>query len=990
MNAARFCRNRFLSMFCLWLLAAMPAALQAQVRVPGFRPSTSGLHFVNGFPSVPLLTINVLGIPVPIGDAANGLCGGMVFTVMDYRFAGLPIPCDQSPPTSGPLFNYLVARLFDSFNLPFGPMHYMALMDPNLPDHETTLSQLGLAPHGRAWVMIREEWPKIKADLDLGMLSPIALIRVKSLDPFQMGHNHQVLAYGYDLVGNDLQIFVYDPNHPDNDSVTIALNIGVPEHTTTVTYNGGIDSSENVFCFFRTDYNFVRPPSLPDQTPPSIQGPLSMTVSAGSQCSRPVFFGVTATDDCGSATVQCQPASGSTFSAGTTVVTCTARDNAGNTSTHSFNVTVNGATPAASPGGSGLLGTYYDNIDFTVAKAARIEAVDFDWGLNAPLPGVDAETFSVRWSGQVVPRYTDSYTFYTWSDDGVRLWINGQLVINNWTDHAPSENQGTIYLVAGQPYDIVMDYYENGGYAMAKLSWSSGCQAKEIIPASQLLPGAPDCPTGPEPTFFSDFNNGTPSGMTLFGSATAAGGYLKLTLAQDGQYGIAYIDDFGGGRYVQGFRATFKAALFGSTCCGNGAWPADGFSFNLVPASSALTNPGYGEPAEEGLDTGLVVNFDTWDNGAGEAPAIEVKWLGQVIARAPFQASQSPAGITDPAAAAKQVAIDLERGGAISVSYGGTVVINRAQTPYSAGTVGTPKWIFGARTGAANDNHWIDDLRIVTYTTPNSGTLPIPGLFNTGVDAQGRPLPDNAGDPHYRLVAGSVLTGTPVAATAGGGFPIGPWLPDDRHSAWISPTADTFGPGNSDYYYQIEFNLAGLDPVTAVIQGQWAADNFGMDILLNSISTGQSHIAPGGGQTPFTIWQPFVISHGFRPGNNTLTFIVRNDAAEPNPTGLRVELCGRALALPPTLQIERRGNGLAVTWRGAGYLVQTAPSASGPWTDWSSGTSLNGGDYECALPMAAGAHFYRLREVSIILAEPGQVIDFIRNSRAGDLGPGGL
>src|SRR6185436_19727755 len=88
MNVVRFCRNPHFSILCLWLLAATPLSLQAQVRVPGFRPSTSGLHFINGFPSVPLLTINVLGVPDPIGDAANGLCGGMVFTVMDYRFAG--------------------------------------------------------------------------------------------------------------------------------------------------------------------------------------------------------------------------------------------------------------------------------------------------------------------------------------------------------------------------------------------------------------------------------------------------------------------------------------------------------------------------------------------------------------------------------------------------------------------------------------------------------------------------------------------------------------------------------------------------------------------------------------------------------------------------------------------------------------------------------------------------------------------------------------
>jgi hypothetical protein len=74
-------------------------------------------------------------------------------------------------------------------------------------------------------------------------------------------------------------------------------------------------------------------------------------------------------------------------------------------------------------------------------------------------------------------------------------------------------------------------------------------------------------------TYSSDFNSGTPAGMTLFGAANVSGGYLQLTPAANGQFGIAYVADFGGGQLVQSFRATFKAALFGSTCCGGGAFP---------------------------------------------------------------------------------------------------------------------------------------------------------------------------------------------------------------------------------------------------------------------------------------------------------------------------------------------------------------------------------------------------------------------------------
>ncbi|HEX3471370.1 MAG TPA: CFI-box-CTERM domain-containing protein [Silvibacterium sp.] len=245
--------------------------------VPNFSPSTSGFHFANSFPSVPLLTINVLGQSIPIGDASNGLCGGMVYAVRDFFESGISIWPDTTPPSSGTLFDYIVNRLFDSFDLvlppppppppfitptpPFGPgpATYMWLMDPALPDHETTASNALLAPHGRAWVMITEEWPKIQADIDNGTLSPIGLIELKSTDPTMMGKNHQVLAYGYKLNGTDLDIHVYDPNHPDDNTVKLSLSIADPQHTTAVTYSTG----ETILCFFRTLYSFVSPPPPP-------------------------------------------------------------------------------------------------------------------------------------------------------------------------------------------------------------------------------------------------------------------------------------------------------------------------------------------------------------------------------------------------------------------------------------------------------------------------------------------------------------------------------------------------------------------------------------------------------------------------------------------------------------------------------------------------------------------------------------------------------
>ncbi|WP_375772825.1 PA14 domain-containing protein [Archangium gephyra] len=112
--------------------------------------------------------------------------------------------------------------------------------------------------------------------------------------------------------------------------------------------------------------------------------------------------------------------------------------------------------------------------------------VNFDWAGGAPLPSMGADFFSVRWEGTVTPRFSELYTFHTITDDGVRLWVNGQLLIDKWVDQGPTEHTGTITLVAGTPYSLKLEYYERGGGAAALLLWSSSSQWREIIPSSQL------------------------------------------------------------------------------------------------------------------------------------------------------------------------------------------------------------------------------------------------------------------------------------------------------------------------------------------------------------------------------------------------------------------------------------------------------------------------------------------------------------------------
>jgi hypothetical protein len=143
--------------------------------------------------------------------------------------------------------------------------------------------------------------------------------------------------------------------------------------------------------------------------------------------------------------------------------------------------------PYAAGSGTGLRAHVYDNADFTSLKRARVDAtVNWDWAAGSPSSTTDPDTFSVRWTGQVQPRYSQTYTFHTRTDDGVRLWINGVLLIDKWQDQSATEWSASIALTAGQKYDVRLDYYENGGAAVAQLSWSSASQVKEIIPAAQL------------------------------------------------------------------------------------------------------------------------------------------------------------------------------------------------------------------------------------------------------------------------------------------------------------------------------------------------------------------------------------------------------------------------------------------------------------------------------------------------------------------------
>jgi hypothetical protein len=246
-------------------------------QVPGFLPGISGLHFKNSFPSgsnYPVITLPVVGTIVS-QDAATGLCGGFVLTVLDafLRKPRLRPPLATDSPADGTvLFNYLVRRLLDSFGTP--PTYdnaAKAIQWIQTPDHDASVSLYG---PGLARRMVETEWPMIKSDIDSGKPSPLYLIMAPQCGlgdipgiQVALGRSHQVLVYRYELddaIGN-LTLGVYDPNDPNDNNSSIMLNISDPGHTIIISAPGieaNLPMPVTIRGLFRTDYALADPSAL--------------------------------------------------------------------------------------------------------------------------------------------------------------------------------------------------------------------------------------------------------------------------------------------------------------------------------------------------------------------------------------------------------------------------------------------------------------------------------------------------------------------------------------------------------------------------------------------------------------------------------------------------------------------------------------------------------------------------------------------------------
>jgi len=138
---------------------------------------------------------------------------------------------------------------------------------------------------------------------------------------------------------------------------------------------------------------------------------------------------------------------------------------------------------------AGIRGYYFNNMNLSGAAAlVRVDStINFNWGTGTPGAPITVDTFSVRWAGVVEALYSEPYVFTCNTDDGFRMWLNDVLIIDSWIDQgATMHPSSAVNLVAGQQYGVRVEYYENGGSAVAQLYWQSSSTPRQMIPAGAL------------------------------------------------------------------------------------------------------------------------------------------------------------------------------------------------------------------------------------------------------------------------------------------------------------------------------------------------------------------------------------------------------------------------------------------------------------------------------------------------------------------------
>jgi hypothetical protein len=257
----------------------------ARRSVPNFHAHGRGFAFTNNWDAaLPVISLGFLwnklfdSLPGPLGElgigrvidenwapithANAGMCGGMVYTVMDYYASHLLPPEQTTSPNSqnDVLFEFIRDRLWDSFDVGGEGHRFLGYSSPHYPNgDEGVIQAVGLS-RGRSWITYREAWPQIQKDIDEGKLSPLGLVQTDNLD---IGNNHQVLAYAYEKSGQNVKLFIYDPNKAQHE-VRYEFNITATDGEVHINryVEDILENNHHIYCFFRINgYSPKVPPN---------------------------------------------------------------------------------------------------------------------------------------------------------------------------------------------------------------------------------------------------------------------------------------------------------------------------------------------------------------------------------------------------------------------------------------------------------------------------------------------------------------------------------------------------------------------------------------------------------------------------------------------------------------------------------------------------------------------------------------------------------
>ncbi|MBI3746081.1 MAG: hypothetical protein HY264_06075 [Chloroflexi bacterium] len=187
--------------------------------LPGFLPSTSGFRFANRWPAGPVFELHLPYLRIGIGEAADGLCGGMCFAAADRFLRAEAVPQASEPPAAGtPLFREIARRQLDSLELGRVPARFWWAAARVAAGRWSARDQV-------------REWRALAADLDAGRPAMAGLVRVAGIDPLGLTADHQVIGFAYEASARNAMLRIYDPNHPRDDEVRVELSIGGEDST---------------------------------------------------------------------------------------------------------------------------------------------------------------------------------------------------------------------------------------------------------------------------------------------------------------------------------------------------------------------------------------------------------------------------------------------------------------------------------------------------------------------------------------------------------------------------------------------------------------------------------------------------------------------------------------------------------------------------------------------------------------------------------------